>query len=77
MTPFILCFEAHREDGLVWALLRSSQPHDDGAWEFYRQVHLACPVNTVYRGPRSPQPVAYVTGSAAQIQIVDDVAIVS
>lgn len=58
MTPkhFILCFEAHRKDGRVWAV------RQEGSWRLSREVDVLVPMNTVYRGPSARQPKAYLEG---------------
>lgn len=52
-----VCFEAHRPDGLVWAVRYGNQ------WVETRQVWTTIPLATVYRGVKAPQPKAYLRGA--------------
>lgn len=54
--PFVLCFEAHRGDGRVWAVRQGR------VWRLTRSVEVQVPTSTVYRGPTARQPKAYVYG---------------
>jgi hypothetical protein len=54
--PFVLCFEAHRKDGRVWAVRQGR------GWRLTRAVDVLVPTNTVYRGPQARQPRAYLEG---------------
>ena len=63
MTPFALCFEAHKADGLIWALKWPlGDIDDDRDWTYHTGVSLTVPLYTVYR--IGPQPRAYLTGKA-------------
>lgn len=68
-VPFVLCFEAHRPDGAVWAVLREAEPREDGPWEFFAAVDMQVPAMTVYRGPQAAQPRAYLMGEASRFEI--------
>lgn len=52
-----LCFEAHRRDGLVWAVRHGNR------WHRAKTVLVHCPMTTVYR-PKSREPRAYLRGLA-------------
>lgn len=54
--PFVLCFEAHRLDGQVWAVRQGR------SWRLTKTVDVLVPVMTVYRGPAARQPKAYLYG---------------
>lgn len=54
--PFVLCFEAHRPDGKVWAVRQGR------VWRLAKTVDVFVPVMTCYRGPTARQPKAYVYG---------------
>ena len=56
VRPFILCYEATREDGIVWALRWGVK------WFYAREVDIRVPVHTVFRGPKARQPRAYLRG---------------
>jgi len=59
----ILCFDNHREDGLVWSVRRGGQ------WFNFSTVTVTVPTKTVYRGAEAQQPKAY-------LQIDEPVAII-
>lgn len=62
--PFRLCFEAHRDDGNVWAVDYRS------AWHLASMVKVLTPCKTVYLepGPTEPDmPAAYLMGTAATL----------
>lgn len=70
MSQFALCFEAHRPDGLVWALKHPvSDVDNDESWTLYRAVDVYVPIASVYRGQQANQPKAYFTGVASDIQV--------
>lgn len=54
--PFVLCFEAHRADGKVWAIRQGR------VWRLTKVVEVRVPLSTVYRGPVARQPKAYLAG---------------
>lgn len=54
--PFILCYEATREDGIVWALRWGVK------WFYARHVTLNVPVQTVFKGVKARQPRAFLRG---------------
>lgn len=54
--PFILCFEAHRSDGNVWAVQQARR------WTLAPAVDVRVPTVTVYRGRDVEQPRAYLQG---------------
>lgn len=56
LKPFILCFEAHRTDGQVWAVKYGR------SWQLAKTVRLEVPVETVYLGLTCRQPRAFLTG---------------
>lgn len=61
MTPFKLCFEAHRADGRVWAVYFKRR------WRLAPLVNVMVPVRTVYCGPKARQPRAYLEGHASAV----------
>jgi len=54
--PFVLCFEAHRADGRVWAVRQGR------VGRLTKMVEVQVPTSTVYRGPTARQPKAYMYG---------------
>lgn len=56
-----LCFEAHHEDGRVWAVRYGNR------WHRTKAVHSMIPWFTHYRGPQASQPRAYLVGDATQV----------
>lgn len=54
--PFIVCFDAHRPDGKVWAVQQSRR------WLCAASVHVQVPLTSVYLGPDVAQPKAYFQG---------------
>ena len=54
--PFVLCFEAHRKDGRVWAVRQGR------VWRLTKMVEVQVPTSTVYRGAKARQPKAYLYG---------------
>lgn len=60
-----VCFEAHRKDGLVWSVQVGKQP-----WQSFRAV-VFCGVvgQTRYRGPKAPQPRAYLLFVGACVEV--------
>lgn len=55
--PFVLCFEAHRADGKVWAVRQGR------VWRLTKLVSVHVPLSTVYVGPAARQPKAYLCGT--------------
>lgn len=53
---FIVCFEAHRKDGKVWAVKYGRH------WHEFKGVTIRVPVVTVYLGESARQPKAYLKG---------------
>lgn len=53
---FILCFDAHRCDGLVWSVKQRNK------WVSAKTVVVNVPIQTVYRGPDARQPKAFMEG---------------
>ena len=49
-----LCFDHHGRDGKVWAV------REGNTWHRLRHVRVMLPMETVYRGPQSQQPKAYL-----------------
>lgn len=54
--PFILCFDSHRPDGLVWTIKQG------GRWSMAREITVLVPMRTVYRGSLARQPKAFLVG---------------
>jgi hypothetical protein len=50
----ILCFDAHREDGLVWSVRQGNK------WLNFKTVIVTVPMATVYKGKDAIQPKAYL-----------------
>lgn len=50
----ILCFDEHRDDGLVWSIRHGNK------WHNYREVVSNVPLHTVYKGKDAKQPKAYL-----------------
>jgi hypothetical protein len=56
-APFLLCVDRlDRADARVWAVVWR------GRWRVATAVHVAVPVQTVFKGVRACQPKAYLTG---------------
>lgn len=64
-TPVVICYEATRPDGVVWAVKYGRQWHTTQAIEL-RGLTLA----TVYNGPTARQPRAYLKGLANGIAVL-------
>lgn len=54
--PFLLCFESHKPDGLVWSVQQSRK------WHAAESVRVLVPTVTEYRGKDARQPKAYLKG---------------
>ncbi len=69
---FALCFEAHRPDGLVWAVKYPyGEIDDDQDWQFAGCVDLrVSALSTVYRGTGPVQPRAYLVGLCDRVERV-------
>lgn len=67
----VVCFEAHREDGLVWAVKTG------GRWTLTAAVDIQVGMRSVYRGRSATQPKAFfvgmghVTGDATCLRITE------
>lgn len=55
-SSVLLCFEDHRPDGLVWAVMTQN------TWHYAKAVEIAVPMTTVYHGKFAEQPKAYLLG---------------
>lgn len=55
-SKFVLCFENHATDGLVWALKVGR------TWTRHREIVCFAPLKTVYKGREARQPRAYMVG---------------
>ncbi len=68
VPDFALCFEAHREDGQVWAIKSPiGNIEDDQDWTFAAKVFVDVPTRTAYRGVEAVNPKAYVWGECDSI----------
>mgnify|MGYP003348396490 FL=1 len=56
MAVLWVCFDNHADDGLVWAV------REGNVWHRGAEVDIRIPLESVYRGPRAPQPRAYFRG---------------
>lgn len=54
--PFIVCFDAHRSDGKVWAIQQSRR------WLCVPNVYITVPTTSVYLGRDAKDPKAYFQG---------------
>lgn len=62
-VPWVLCFEQHRTDGLVWALRFGRRWYVAAHVEF-RDIPT---MDTEYRGPTAKQPRAVLRGHARKL----------
>ena len=53
---FLLCYEATRADGQVWAIRTNRR------WTLVHEVFVDVPVKTVFKGAHAKQPRAYLEG---------------
>lgn len=53
---FLVCFENHRADGLVWGVRTGTH------WAFFSHLDVRVPMQSVYKGTQATQPVAYFEG---------------
>lgn len=56
MARIWVCFDAHAEDGCVWAVREGNK------WHVCKEIDIRTPLVTVYKGREARQPKAYLVG---------------
>lgn len=69
--PFIVCFDDHHADGLVWGI------EVGGVWYRASRISIDVAVHTIYFGPHAEQPRAVLSGTGTLRISSDGVASIS